>query len=437
MGPFLLLAAIVGMATGDITQVSRSPWLTDYSRHIVHNNGHAFVLTHSSVEVYSVADKTSPVHTATIGCDNTRALLVNGPQMHIVLQQSVVAYNISNPLAPTLLSTTELKEEATGMATQSGTHIFLLLKNGSANKIGIFSKRPFAEVDAVAIDDELPHIGAMLHQDNKVYLSMKQAIHVIKVGESAELSLSATWPTLVGADLSGMAYSGESIYATSINTQHPNIHMINVSTGSFQPLILPPILGNTSPLSVYGIAMQDSKMFLACGGDGVVVLMEAGSNTFNPLHVEPALPTTMATSLHVDAQHIYTAGEDHWSIYSITPTPFERFIAKHGENNDTNLEEELSENEVKFVEMGCFKTNTRFMETYGYGRDLNTPKMCALHCARRKFRFSGVEYKRQCWCGNEIESSMKTIDSECNSLCPGDASQRCGGGFRMNLLQMM
>ncbi|KAF5006235.1 hypothetical protein FDECE_7395 [Fusarium decemcellulare] len=57
------------------------------------------------------------------------------------------------------------------------------------------------------------------------------------------------------------------------------------------------------------------------------------------------------------------------------------------------------------------------------------------------YRFAGVEYGRECWCGNSINwegnsgatPGKNVTMSDCNFRCPGDNLSFCGAGSRINM----
>ncbi|KZL71724.1 WSC domain containing protein [Colletotrichum tofieldiae] len=57
---------------------------------------------------------------------------------------------------------------------------------------------------------------------------------------------------------------------------------------------------------------------------------------------------------------------------------------------------------------------------------------CATFCS--DFTFFGTEYGRECYCGNELQSTSRTAPlSECNMKCAGNPYQYCGDGNRLEL----
>ncbi|KAG9023244.1 hypothetical protein FS837_005893 [Tulasnella sp. UAMH 9824] len=62
-----------------------------------------------------------------------------------------------------------------------------------------------------------------------------------------------------------------------------------------------------------------------------------------------------------------------------------------------------------------------------------TPALCAANCAG--YTYFGTEYGNECYCGNALTNNVPTPVSECDFNCAGDASQKCGGGWRLTLYQ--
>ncbi|KEY68903.1 hypothetical protein S7711_03835 [Stachybotrys chartarum IBT 7711] len=65
-----------------------------------------------------------------------------------------------------------------------------------------------------------------------------------------------------------------------------------------------------------------------------------------------------------------------------------------------------------------------------------TPQMCESICAESSYTYAGVEYGKECWCGNVLNANAKSIaESDCTSKCAGDRTQICGGSKKLNLYQ--
>lgn len=63
-----------------------------------------------------------------------------------------------------------------------------------------------------------------------------------------------------------------------------------------------------------------------------------------------------------------------------------------------------------------------------------TVAMCVSFCKGLGFKYAGIEYSTECYCGATIAATAaKASDAECNMLCGGDAYAYCGGPGRLNV----
>ena len=88
--------------------------------------------------------------------------------------------------------------------------------------------------------------------------------------------------------------------------------------------------------------------------------------------------------------------------------------------------------------IGCFKDrgNPEGLE----GRDLNgfiyssnamTPAMCINICAKKGFKYAGVQYSSYCFCGNSYGKYGRA--NNCNMKCSGNSHKICGGSWANNV----
>ena len=90
--------------------------------------------------------------------------------------------------------------------------------------------------------------------------------------------------------------------------------------------------------------------------------------------------------------------------------------------------------DTKAVYLGCYKDSGdpfsikgRDLHGYGYMSRNLTPDACFLTCARKGFRYAGLQYSRSCVCGNRYGKYGKA--DNCNMPCTGDKSKICGGSW--------
>ncbi|KAK9423053.1 putative WSC domain-containing protein [Seiridium unicorne] len=59
-----------------------------------------------------------------------------------------------------------------------------------------------------------------------------------------------------------------------------------------------------------------------------------------------------------------------------------------------------------------------------------TISMCLASCSSNGYPVAGLEYGRECWCGNALDAGVKLeagVKGACGMPCAGDQSQTCGG----------
>ncbi|KAK4452274.1 putative fungistatic metabolite [Podospora aff. communis PSN243] len=70
-----------------------------------------------------------------------------------------------------------------------------------------------------------------------------------------------------------------------------------------------------------------------------------------------------------------------------------------------------------------------------YADDSMTLESCATFCS--DFTYFGVEYSRECFCGNALAAgSVAAPESDCSMICAGNPFQYCGAGNRLELYKL-
>lgn len=82
--------------------------------------------------------------------------------------------------------------------------------------------------------------------------------------------------------------------------------------------------------------------------------------------------------------------------------------------------------------LGCFAdgggrgdTKARDLDGFRTADSAMTPARCVDICTRRRFEFAGVQYGKQCFCGDRHGAFGPATN--CNMLCAGDGGNVCGG----------
>ncbi|XP_073991633.1 uncharacterized protein isoform X2 [Rhodnius prolixus] len=85
--------------------------------------------------------------------------------------------------------------------------------------------------------------------------------------------------------------------------------------------------------------------------------------------------------------------------------------------------------------IGCFIDNQELRVLSAIKmtfEDKCTPKLCLNICLQLGYKYSGVEYGSECYCGNRRpNSSLEVGENHCATPCPGNRRKNCGGGWRI------
>lgn len=81
--------------------------------------------------------------------------------------------------------------------------------------------------------------------------------------------------------------------------------------------------------------------------------------------------------------------------------------------------------------LGCYvDQGPRLLPENLLGANDMTAQKCAAHCSN--YKYFGVEYGRECWCGNTQPKAV-AAEADCSFGCAGDDAQLCGAGSRINV----
>jgi hypothetical protein len=65
-----------------------------------------------------------------------------------------------------------------------------------------------------------------------------------------------------------------------------------------------------------------------------------------------------------------------------------------------------------------------------------TVEKCISACDGKGFKYAGVEYRSQCFCGNDVAQDRLPTEGtlgDCSLLCAGDPNEHCGGAARVSV----
>jgi hypothetical protein len=76
-------------------------------------------------------------------------------------------------------------------------------------------------------------------------------------------------------------------------------------------------------------------------------------------------------------------------------------------------------------------TNMRALSATTFAADTMTLEACAAFCSG--YTYFGVEYARECYCGNSFnQGSIPALSTDCSFTCAGNANEYCGAGNRLS-----
>jgi len=96
----------------------------------------------------------------------------------------------------------------------------------------------------------------------------------------------------------------------------------------------------------------------------------------------------------------------------------------------------LTTTPITYKSLGCYSEppNTRALTGLVIADDSMTVNRCEARCKTAGFQYYGVEYGRECYCGNSLDiSAGKAPEGDCNMPCAGSSTEKCGGPYRLNL----
>ena len=86
---------------------------------------------------------------------------------------------------------------------------------------------------------------------------------------------------------------------------------------------------------------------------------------------------------------------------------------------------------------GCWVDNAhgRILATQNPDNATLTVESCVSMCQAGGYSVAGMEYSRQCFCGNALinGATKASADNQCNMACAGNSTEMCGAGNRMSI----
>lgn len=89
-----------------------------------------------------------------------------------------------------------------------------------------------------------------------------------------------------------------------------------------------------------------------------------------------------------------------------------------------------------YISQGCYTEGTNERALAGTSTAFNdmTVQECVKFCREAGYKYAGVEYSIECFCGATVAGTAKSVPAvECGMVCGGDKYAYCGGPYRLNV----
>ena len=91
-----------------------------------------------------------------------------------------------------------------------------------------------------------------------------------------------------------------------------------------------------------------------------------------------------------------------------------------------------------FVYTGCFEDNHN-PQALTYRSSMSSQNMtvekCVAECKGNGYRYAGLEYYGECYCGATVNGKQAVDPTKCWTKCTGNSSQTCGGNDHLSIYQ--
>ncbi|CAG2201459.1 unnamed protein product [Mytilus edulis] len=88
----------------------------------------------------------------------------------------------------------------------------------------------------------------------------------------------------------------------------------------------------------------------------------------------------------------------------------------------------------KSAYIGCYQDHSKRILPKAVLKDKSmTVQKCRQCCGKKGFKYAGVEYGIECFCGDVLRKNKKRKESDCKMPCSGNKQQICGGTWRISI----
>jgi len=187
----------------------------------------------------------------------------------------------------------------------------------------------------------------------------------------------------------------------------------------------------------------------------------SGSAAADPVTVGSALPATRLTTATLDASATLSTGTASTASSSTTIVAGLSSTLTNGAVGSATISASASttipssasavspsatyathedmQDSSEWYSLGCAVDSSDRILT-GYTKDgvkNLTIDDCLSLCEDKGYSFAGVEFGVECYCGHSVPTTITYSDSACNVACSGDSTEICGGGWALDLYELI
>ncbi|KAI4181434.1 MAG: hypothetical protein L6R41_006629 [Letrouitia leprolyta] len=251
-------------------------------------------------------------------------------------------------------------------------------------------------------------------QGGRALVDLQNPIDSTKVSVEA-CGVACSQYTYFAVEYSGECYCGNTIQAGSalVAGNDPAITQCNLVCNANKT----EYCGGPNRLNMYkkGIATTSSSVTSTTSKTSST----SGVSTTTSSSVTSTASTTTSKSSTISSTT---------SVSSITPTSSTTTSSKTSGPT-------IVPGNTDFSYTGCYTegSGVRALPKLLAANDSMTVAICLSACSQ--YKYVGLEYGRECWCGDTLDSSSvpATVESQCSKVCSGNTAQICGAGNRLTL----
>eukprot|EP01064_Diplonema_japonicum_P017497 TRINITY_DN2562_c0_g1_i6.p1 TRINITY_DN2562_c0_g1~~TRINITY_DN2562_c0_g1_i6.p1 ORF type:complete len:549 (+),score=112.80 TRINITY_DN2562_c0_g1_i6:79-1725(+) len=324
-----MLVTILGLMTGLVApqeiQLLSSLSLMGMAQDMAREGEHIYLVRTDEevVKIYDASEKTNPTEVGTPFSSSAKSIMTGSGKLYVAQEQQVTEYDITTQENPVLGNTfffpSGCTREKTRSLAQSATHIFATCYDLSisSTRYMVVAKGTMVEVGMLVLPGPNNHLH-ILHHDGKLYSIVDlSTLTVIDVSDPTLPTVGFSFPSFNAGSFTQMrsVFSNGYIYAVT-DSSIGNLIKFNAENGARETLTLPAPIRPADESRCVDIQIANSRLYLACEDQGIVVLQEPIPNTFTLVGQDT---TSFITMIIVHNSYIFGSGDVNsgLNIYSI------------------------------------------------------------------------------------------------------------------------